>query len=280
MILDALLLVAQTTNPPPRTAPETDEGRAAACQAAVRQNPQAGLVQANRWQVQGGGLLARQCLGLAYVALERWPLAATVYEQAAQEAERAGEAAAGSDLWVQAGNAWLAGGDTARAVGAFDIALSAQHLSPALRGEVRLDRARALVAENNLAGARADLERALALVPADAMAWYLSAALARRENDLARARTDIARARSLAAGDPDILLLAGTIAGQAGDMAEAERLYRQVAQAAPDTDAGRAAAASLNTLREVEVPATPGPALPAGPVPPPEARPSPPPPPR
>ena len=81
------------------------------------------------------------------------------------------------------------------------------------------------------------------------------AALALRQNDIARARTDIARARQIVADDPDVMLLAGTIAGRAGDMGEAERLYRQVADRFPDTEAGRAAAASLQTARDVEVPA-------------------------
>ena len=111
--------------------------------------------------------------------------------------------------------------------------------------------------------ARQDIDRTLQLVPTEAFAWYFSAALARRGNDLARAATDIARARALSPDDPDILLLAGTLAGQSGDMAEAERLYRRVVAIAPGSEAGRQAAASLATVREVEVPATvPTPAQP------------------
>lgn len=266
LLAPAFLAFAQIVRPP-APAPETEDGRAAVCQAAVRRGPRAGLDGAERWLRSGGGLLARQCVGLAHVALEQWTAAATVYEQAAQAAAQANDARL-ADFWVQAGNAWLAGGDTARARQALDAALVAPGLSPALRGEVHLDRARALVAENDLAGARGDLDRALALVGADPMAWYLSAALARRAGDLGRARTDIARARTLAADNPDVLLLAGTIAGQAGDMAEAERIYRQVATTAPNTDAGRAAATSLATLREVEVPATrPDAAVPVAPTP-------------
>lgn len=254
MILSALaLLAAQQGIQPPGTAPETEEGRAAACLASARRSPQQALATANRWQAAGGGLFARQCQGLAYVALEQWANAATIYEQAAQEAARAGDGRA-PELWVQAGNAWLAGGELVRAVHSFDTAIAAPNMSAELRGEVHLDRARARVAQGDLPAARADLDRALQLVAADPMAWYLSAELARRQNDLARARTDIARARQLAADDPNVLLLAGTIAGQAGDMAQAERLYRQVAERAPNTDAGRSAAASLATVREVERP--------------------------
>jgi tetratricopeptide (TPR) repeat protein len=262
MILTALAFLLQ---PPPAPAPETEEGRAAACAQAVRQDARAGLSFAQQWTAGGGGLMARQCLGLAYVALENWSGAASVFEQAAQEADRAQDAR-GADLWAQAGNAWLAADDTARALTALDTALRRPGLTPELRGEVHLDRARAFVGAGNAAGARAELDQALTLVPRDPMASYLSAALALRQGDLARARTDIARARELAADSPDILLLAGTIAGRAGDMAEAERIYRQVAQAAPDSEAGRAAAASLATLREVEVPASPP--APAQPEPP------------
>jgi tetratricopeptide (TPR) repeat protein len=260
------LILALQAAQPPASLPDTEEGRAAVCQAEVRRDPAAALAQANRWQTSGGGLHARQCAGLAYAALERWPAAAGVFEQAAQEAERAHDNRS-SDFWVQAGNAWLAGGEPARAVNAFDAALGrAGALSPQMQGEVRLDRARALVAQNQLAPAREDMNRALELVPGDPMVWYLSAALARRQNDLVRARTDIGRARELSHDDPDILLLAGTIAGAAGDMAEAERLYREVVRRAPNSDAGRSASATLAGAHDVEV-AAPA----ATPTPPPPA---------
>ena len=267
MILTLSLALAAQAVQPPGPPPETEEGRAAGCQAAVRENPESALARANRWQAAGGGLHARQCVGLAYVALERWSQAAAVFEQAAHEAARARDTRA-TDFWVQAGNAWLAGNEPARAIAAFDTALGPQQsLTPAMRGEVRLDRARALVAQNNLAEARTDLNQALELVGSDPMAWYLSAALARRQGDLVRARTDIARARDLVRDNPDILLLAGTIAGQSGDMAEAERLYREVAERHPNSDAARAAAASLATLREVQVAAPTSPSTPPPPAP-------------
>ena len=228
------------------------ETRYRACAALVRTNAEQALSVAGAWRVEGGGFHARQCLGLAYVGLERWQQAAEVYQDAARDAD-AGRDPRGADLWVQSGNAWIAAGEPTRAVQAFDSALATEHLSSELRGEAHLDRARALVALDNAAGARTDLDRALELVPADPMAWYLSAELARRAGDLTRARVDIARAMELAPDHPGIALLAGTLAGLAGDMTEAERLYRRVAEGAPDTDAGRQASASLATLREIEV---------------------------
>lgn len=243
---------AERASPPPAdTATET---RYRACTNQVRANAEAAVDAANVWREQGGGLAARQCLGLALSALERWAPAATAFEQAAREAEAANDPRR-TDFWVQAANAWLAAGDGQHAMADFDAALLTPSLSDQLRGEVHLDRGRAQVALGNPAAARTEIDRALQLVPADPFAWYLSAALARRENNLSRAGTDIARARQLSPDSPDIMLLAGTLAGQSGNMVEAERLYRQIVQTAPNSDAGRQAQESLATLREVEVPA-------------------------
>jgi len=252
---------------PTPTQPESPaEARYRACTEQVRSNPEAAVDAANVWREQGGGLAARQCLGLALSALERWAPAATAFEQAARDAESANDPRR-TDFWVQAANAWLAGGDGRHAMSDFDNALLSPNLTDQLRGEVHLDRGRAQVALGNAAAARGEIDHALQLVPNDPMAWYLSAALARRENNMARAATDIARARQLAPDSPDIMLLAGTIAGLGGNMAEAERLYRQVVQTSPHSDAGHQAEESLSTMQDVEVPAAaataPAPARPA-----------------
>ena len=270
-ILIAFGLAQAAATPPAAAAPPQtlEQSRFRSCVELTRVAPERAVETANAWRVEGGGLDARQCLGLAYVELGRWRAAATVYEQAAREAETAQDARR-TMFWVQSGNAWLAADEGTKAIQAFDAALAYPQLGDELRGEVHLDRARALVALANPEGARADIDRALQLVPADPMAWYLSAALAARQDNLTRAAADIARARALAATDPDILLLAGTIAGLQGNGAEAERLYRQVAAAAPDSDAGRRAAAALGTARDAPATAARPPA--AQPVRPPQGR--------
>ncbi|MFN3943738.1 MAG: tetratricopeptide repeat protein [Allosphingosinicella sp.] len=224
-------------------APTTDSARLESCAALARANPDEALARANEWRIRGGGIPARQCQGLAYAALERWPSAATAFEQAARAAGDARDPRA-SELWVQTGNAWLAAEEPTRAIEAFDAALAGDMLTPESRGLIHLDRARALVDLGNIAAARGDLQRGLELAPGDPFAWYLSAALARREGSLDRARTDIARALELAPGEPDFLLLAGTIAGLAGDAAEARGFYERAA-AGPDSPAAAAARAAL-----------------------------------
>ena len=261
MLLSALALAALQTPAPPPLAPQNANDRLRACIALVRTAPQQAASEAQAWLEEPGAprLMARRCLGLAFAARDQWAAAATVYEQAARDAEAANDPGRAS-FRAQAGNAWLAAGEAQRALQALDAALTTAGLDQAQRGQALLDRARAQVALGHADRARADLDSALQLVPNDGFAWYLSAALARRANDLVRAASDIARARQYSPDDPDILLLAGTIMGQGGNMNEAYALYRRVVELAPDSEAGRQAAASLATVREFEedAPAPPG----------------------
>ncbi len=249
-MITTLLALAAATQAISVTSPE-------ACAALAKSAPDKAIEAANSWRVAGGGLSARHCLGLAYAAAERWAPAATAFEQAAAEAETARDGRRG-DFWAQAGNAWLAAGDPAKAKRALDSALVAGGGPNELRGEVHLDRARAAVALGDMAGARSDIDQALKLVPADPFAWLLSSALALKEEKVARAQADIAKASQLAPGDPDVLLQAGTVAGITGEVDEARVLYAKAAQAGPDTAAGKAAAAALAAnADESEAPAQP-----------------------
>jgi tetratricopeptide (TPR) repeat protein len=220
----------------------------------VKAAPEKAVEMANEWRLKGGGLPARQCLGLAYSKLERWEPAATAFEQAALEAETAKDARR-ADFWVQAGNSWLASGDPVKARKAFDAALAVPTLTAELRGEAHLDRARAAVAAGDLVAARADIDQGLKLVPADPFAWYLSSALALREEKMPRAKEDIAKAVSLAPDDADVLLQAGNVAGVGGEVAAARGFYEKAARLSPGSAAGKAAQAALAANAAAEAPA-------------------------
>lgn len=215
-----------------------------ACADLAKTDPAKAAAAADAWRVAGGGLLARQCLGVAYAAQERWAPAAVAFEQAAQEAEiqRDGRAAT---LWVQAGNAALAGDDASKARQALDRALALPVLSAAMRGEAYLDRARAAVALSDPDAARADIDQALKLVAADPMAWLLSATLARRQGDAKRAATDIAQAALLAPDEAAVIFEGGNIAELAGDHAAARTAWAKTVAKDSQGPAGRAAAAAL-----------------------------------
>jgi tetratricopeptide (TPR) repeat protein len=223
------------------------QAASAGCMDEVRTDPAKAVETARAWVAAGGGALARQCAALAYAAQDRWPEAASAFEQAAGET-RAGEELAAANLWVQAGNARLAAGDARAAVGAFDRALISGRLAGAVKGEVRLDRARANVAAGDMVSARVDLDEALKLVPEDPLAWLLSASLARRTGDLARAAADIDEAGKRSADDASVALEAGRIALAANALAAARIAFEAAAKAQPGSDAAKAAQAELDRL--------------------------------
>lgn len=219
----------------------------AECVALVDKDPAKAIDFATGWRLKGGDLDARQCLGLAFAAQQRWAAAAVTFEQAAQEAEKQHEPRSGQ-LWTQSGNASLAGGDFAKARQAFDAALAGGQLKGPDEGEAHLDRARTCVAMKDSKAARADLDAAIKLVPEDALAWLLSATLARRDGDLARAATDIGEAAKRSPDDASVALEAGNIAALSGADAAARTAWEAAVKASPESPVGKAAAASLKQL--------------------------------
>lgn len=217
------------------------------CVDLATATPVAALVEAGEWRLAGGGLLARQCEGLAYAAQQRWGPAATAFEAAARAAENDGDARAAT-LWAQAGNAALLGRDPTKARAAFDAALARGVITGADLGEVYLDRARARFTLGDKAGARGDLDAALKLVPADPLAWLLSATLARQSGDLVRASTDIGEASSRSPDDASVALEAGNIALLTGSGAAARTAWEAAVRNAPASAAGKAAAEALGRL--------------------------------
>jgi tetratricopeptide (TPR) repeat protein len=224
-----------------------DQSRYDACVTLARTNPAQGVATARGWQIEGGGVPARQCEGMAYAAQNKFLEAATAFENAAQLAMSQADARA-ADLWQQAGNAALAAKDAPRAIHALDAALGTGVLSGEAAGEAYLDRGRAHMALADLADARADLDQALKLVSGDPFAWLLSARLARHANDLPRALADIEQAMKLSPDDASVALEGGNIAF-ASDKPEAARTAWEAAvKLQPGSAAAKAAADNLAQL--------------------------------
>lgn len=221
-----------------------DAARIAACRKLIDSDPKAAVEEATAWADRDKSVPARQCLGLAFVAVERWgPAEAALAQAAAQADEQHDGRAAG--LWSQAANAALAGDQPAKARDDLAHVLAMPSPPPALAGEAWIDRGRADVALDDLPQARIDLDKGLALVPQDPFAWLLSATLARRQNDLPRASKDIAVALKAAADDPAVQLEAGNIASASGQKDAAKAAWTRAAQLDPTDPAGKAAAALL-----------------------------------
>jgi tetratricopeptide (TPR) repeat protein len=249
-----LLATAVAAAPLPSAPPPSEtESRFAACVALSDKNPAKAVEEATKWQVIGGGVPARQCLGIAFAAQSLWPSAMAAFAQAAGEAERERDGRA-ARLWVQAGNAALAGGDAAKARGFLDTAIIGGQLKGPEAGEALLDRARAFNALKQPVAARADIDGALKLVPADPLAWLLSATLARRMGDLTRAVTDMTEASRLAPDDAPVALEAGNIAILQGRPDAAKTAWSAAVALAPSSPAGKAARDALKQFEAAPAP--------------------------
>jgi Tetratricopeptide repeat len=224
-----------------------------ACTALAATDPAKAEADANSWLIEGGGVAARECLGLAFAANNRWLPASTAFEQAATQAEREKDLRA-TRLWIQAGNAALAGGQAPRARGFLDTALASGQLVGEAKGEAHLDRARALVALRQTTAARIDIDAALKLVPADPLGWLLSATLARRTQDLARATADISEAVRLSPDDAQVALEAGNIAVMNGSPEAARLAWSAAVKNAPGSPASKAAAEALKQFEAAPKP--------------------------
>lgn len=234
----AALLAAQA----PAAPPSDEAARFEACATLAEKDAAAAEKQADAWRLAGGGIPARQCLGLALAGQGRYGPAAIAFTQAAKEAEIRHDARA-AILWVLSGNASLADGDATVARTSLSRALTLDMLDPPQAGEAYLDRARAAVAANDPAAARADIDEALKRVAADPMAWLLSATLARRQGQYERAAKDIAEADRLAPGNAAIAYESGNIAMASGKPDAARAAWTRAAAHKGDPAAESAAAA-------------------------------------
>lgn len=199
----AMLAAAMLVHPV-QAQPVSDRERA--CIAAIAGNAGQAAEAAARWRLEGGGIPARRCLGLALAADGRPGAARAEFEAAARAAVQAGDPG-GARLWAMAGNAAMAAGDPAGARAALGQAIEAAPGAgepPALVAQLLVDRAGAAMAQRDAAAARADLERALKLAPSDPQVRLFAAKLARAEGDLPRARDHISAARRQAPADPEI----------------------------------------------------------------------------
>ncbi|WP_164118361.1 tetratricopeptide repeat protein [Sphingorhabdus sp. Alg239-R122] len=237
--------------PAPGSIEQVLEDRFNLCMDKAVEDPSSAIIEANIWMGEGGSFHARHCIAFAYSRQQNWNLATAEFEKAAREAAGINDPRAGN-LWAQAGNAALAGGNALRAISFFDTALARSDLSDAKRGEIHLDKARALVAQGLADNAAAEFARVHELVPEDPLGWLLSATLARRQGNLERALADITVAATLAPQDADIALEAGNIAVSSGDYAAARKNWQQAVAIKKDSQAANTAREYLLRLDALE----------------------------
>ena len=238
----------------PSAVPTVEDDRLRMCVEQAASDPATALAEAGRWFAQARGSARSkplQCLGHVHAVLLRWDAAEAAF------AEAAAVAAAGDPLRLaavlgQAGNAALAGDHPDRALIHFDAALKQPSGAAAARGQLQLDRARALVALDRADDAAAAFVAAQADAPDEPLVWLLSATFARRSEDLTAAQRLIEVAAKLAPSNsdlgPDIGLEAGVIALLGGRDAAARQSWQSVRLIAPASKAAGVARAYLDQL--------------------------------
>ena len=238
---------------PARAVPTVEDDRLRLCIENAGKDPATSLAQASAW-VAGAKGAGRskplECLGQIYTVLLRWDAAEGAFAEAAA-ATPATDDARRSALFVQAGNAALAGGHGDRALSHLDAALGVPGIAPLARGQAQIDRARALVALDRLEDAVAALAAAQRDAPEDPDGWLLGATVARRRGDLAAAQRQIEVGGSLASTDPEVGLEAGVIAMLNGREAAARKAWQSVMLVAPSSKFAETAEGYLAQLGDV-----------------------------
>jgi Tfp pilus assembly protein PilF len=197
------------------------------CLDSAVDDPLTGVDTANKWLSVGGSYFARHCLAFAYSRQKRWLLSSEAFAKAAQEAGQAGDERT-ANLWVQAANAALAGNQPSTALAHLDSAIASNILQGQALGLAHLDRARALVALEQLQAAQAEFTLVQKYAPDDPLGWLLSATLERRLDNLERAASDINVALSIVPQDADVMLEAGVIAALTGDYDAAKTYWNSI----------------------------------------------------
>ncbi len=137
------------------------------CLVLVDRNPTVARRTAIDWQAGGGGIPARHCLALAYAGTGDHSSSADELEQIAQafkmtKSDEKGtlnpyDAVLLSEMYLQAGNAWMLADRNTKAFEAFTTALLEGPENNPLEVDIFLDRARARAALDDYENALSDL---------------------------------------------------------------------------------------------------------------------------
>ncbi|MEW5727561.1 MAG: tetratricopeptide repeat protein [Pseudomonadota bacterium] len=216
----------------------------AACIAIAKAKPEQGWEEALAWQSLGGGEAARHCAAVALIGLGKHKEAAHRLETLANESRR--DEATRAEMLGQAAQAWLLAGETARADAAQRAALG---LAPG-HPDLLIDHAVLLAQVGRYDEAADRLSAVLAAQPNRVEALVLRASARRYLDDLAGARADIARAVELDPLFPDALLERGMLSRLAGDDKAARADWMRAIDLNPE---GAAADLARENLAKLDV---------------------------
>jgi tetratricopeptide (TPR) repeat protein len=209
------------------------------CLNASTANPSGALVDAEMWIKAGGGVPAEHCAALALVGLKRYGEAGAQLDRLAA-AKDLPDMSLRTELFDQAGNAWLLAGNGAKAVESFSAALALSGGDP----DLFTDLARAQAMRKNWPEVVLDMNAALAIAPHRPDLLVLRASARRALGKLGEALGDLDQALKLKPGDGGALVERGILKRQMSDIGGARRDF----QAALKTSSAAQAKENLDAL--------------------------------
>jgi tetratricopeptide (TPR) repeat protein len=178
------LVLAQTAAAPAGQIGE----RFAQCLAQIETNPADAYETGMAWAAEAQSVHAYRCAAMALIAQNRFDDGARRLQSLAS-AVNPENTALRSELWSQAGNAWLLAREPGQARSNFTRAITTIESDPQQLPDLLIDRARAYAMERDWRLAEEDLSRSLDIRPNDPLALRLRAAarMNQRSYDLAQA---------------------------------------------------------------------------------------------
>jgi tetratricopeptide (TPR) repeat protein len=248
------LLLAQSVSAVAAGVVPLEQARLDLCLDKARADPATAIAGAGTWLGETSApesSYPQQCLGYAYTLLLRWDAAEDAF-LAAREAELEINHFRRAQLATMAANAALAGNRPDAALTALGLAATDAAVAgdAGLRAIVETDRARAMVMHGREGEAEAVLAAARSFDAQNALAWLLSATLARRLGKLDEAQGFIETASALSPGYSEVGLEAGVIAMLQGREDAAKASWESVVALEPRSEAAATARVYLAQLAE------------------------------
>lgn len=162
--------------------------RFAHCLALIETNPADAYEEGMAWAAEAQSVHAYRCAAMALIAQNRFPEGARRLQSLAS-AVNPENTALRSELWSQAGNAWLLAREPGQARSNFTRAIVTLESEPQQLPDLLIDRARSYAMERDWRLAEEDLSRSLDIRPEDPLALRLRAAarMYQRSYELAEA---------------------------------------------------------------------------------------------
>jgi len=174
------------------------------CSQLAQTNPGRAIAVAQAWRVEGGGILARNCLALGQFESGNYNAALESFTAAAREATRAPDTKADAErIWLNAANAGLMANRPAAVAVMVDEALDLPP-APDIAARLMLLKAEALLDLKQADAALPVIEAALVQDPDVPDGWLLKATLARRLGKLEVAEAAILEAGTRAPQSPAV----------------------------------------------------------------------------